>query len=76
MLVSAIPGGTISYEHRCINGRGASAGASVSTQNLWSPAADLSYRFMYQCPYWCALLSTPASVRARPRTRRASPHRR
>lgn len=50
-LVSIVPGGTITYEHRNFGGKVATLAASVNTKNFLAPADDLSYRFMYTLPY-------------------------
>lgn len=50
-LVSLVPGGTITYEHRNLGGRAATVAASINTKNFLAPADDLSYRFMYNVPY-------------------------
>jgi len=50
-LVSLIPGGTITYEHRNLGGRAATMAASVNTKNFLAPSDDLSYRLMYSLPY-------------------------
>jgi outer membrane protein assembly factor BamA len=50
-LVSLVPGGTVTYEHRNLLGRAATVAASVNTKNFLAPADDLSYRFVYSQPY-------------------------
>ena len=50
-LVSIVPGGTITYEHRNVGGKVATMAASVNTKNFLAPAEDLSYRFIYTLPY-------------------------
>ena len=50
-LVSLVPGGTITYEHRNLGGRAATMAASVNTKNFLAPSDDLSYRFIYTLPY-------------------------
>ena len=50
-LVSIVPGGTITYEHRNLGGRAATFAASVNTKNFMAPSDDMSYRFAYSVPY-------------------------
>lgn len=50
-LVSLVPGGTITYEHRNLGGKAATVAASINTKNFLSPADDLSYRFVFSQPY-------------------------
>ena len=50
-LVSLIPGGTITYEHRNLGGRAATLAASVNTKNFLAPSEDLAYRLVYSQPY-------------------------
>ena len=50
-LVSLIPGGTITYEHRNLGGRAATLAASVNTKNFLSPSEDLAYRLVYSQPF-------------------------
>lgn len=50
-LVSLVPGGTITYEHRNLGGRAATLAASVNTKNFLAPSEDLAYRLVYSQPY-------------------------
>ena len=50
-LVSLVPGGTITYEHRNLGGRAATMAASINTKNFLAPSEDLSYRVIYSQPY-------------------------
>lgn len=50
-LVSLVPGGTITYEHRNLQGRAATLAASINTKNFLAPSEDLSYRLIYSIPY-------------------------
>lgn len=50
-LVSLVPGGTITYEHRNVGGKAATMAASINTKNFLAPSDDLSYRFIYSHPY-------------------------
>ena len=50
-LVSLVPGGTITYEHRNLGGRAATFAASINTKNFLAPSDDLSYRMIFSQPY-------------------------
>ena len=50
-LVSLVPGGTITYEHRNLGGRAATFAASVNTKNFLAPSEDMSYRLIFSQPY-------------------------
>ncbi|CAL9165656.1 unnamed protein product, partial [Musa hybrid cultivar] len=45
------PGGTVSFEHRNINGLNRSIVGSVTSSNLLNPQDDLSFKLEYVHPY-------------------------
>ncbi|CAI7832832.1 unnamed protein product, partial [Closterium sp. NIES-53] len=49
--VSILPGGSVSFEHRNINGLNRSVTGSVSAGNLLSPQDDLVFKLEYVHPY-------------------------
>jgi outer membrane protein assembly factor BamA len=50
-LVSLVPGGTITYEHRNLGGRAGTLAASVNTKSFLAPSEDLAYRMVYTQPF-------------------------
>ncbi|CAL9134911.1 unnamed protein product [Musa textilis] len=50
-LASIQPGGTVSFEHRNINGLNRSIVGSVTSSNLLNPQDDLSFKLEYVHPY-------------------------
>ncbi|CAL9058522.1 protein TOC75-3, chloroplastic-like [Musa acuminata AAA Group] len=50
-LASVQPGGTVSFEHRNINGLNRSIVGSVTSSNLLNPQDDLSFKLEYVHPY-------------------------
>ncbi|KAI8016082.1 hypothetical protein LOK49_LG05G01330 [Camellia lanceoleosa] len=50
-LASIQPGGTVSFEHRNLNGLNRSILGSVSTSNFLNPQDDLSFKLEYVHPY-------------------------
>ena len=50
-LVSIVPGGTITYEHRNLGGRAGTLAASVNTKNFMQPSEDMAYRMVYTQPF-------------------------
>jgi len=50
-LVSIVPGGTITYEHRNLGGRAGTLAASVNTKNFMQPSEDMAYRMVYSQPF-------------------------
>ena len=50
-LVSIVPGGTITYEHRNLGGRAGTLAASVNTKSFLAPSEDLAYRMVYTQPF-------------------------
>jgi hypothetical protein len=50
-LVSLVPGGTVTYENRNLDGKGAMFAASINTKNFVQPTDDLAYRMQFSVPY-------------------------
>ena len=50
-LVSIVPGGTITYEHRNLGGRAGTLAASVNTKSFLAPSEDMAYRMVYTQPF-------------------------
>ncbi|CAA7406347.1 unnamed protein product [Spirodela intermedia] len=57
-LASIQPGGTVSFEHRNINGLNRSILGSVTSSNLFNPQDDLSFKLEYVHPYLDGLYSS------------------
>eukprot|EP00884_Botryococcus_braunii_P006606 jgi/Botrbrau1/15947/Bobra.0260s0008.1 len=51
VLATAVPGGSITFEHRNLQKKGRTASVSVTTGNFMQPADDLGYRVDYKHPY-------------------------
>lgn len=67
MLVSIVPGGSVTFEHRNLQGVGNQISASINTQNFLQPQDDLGFKARPQM-LWrrCLTCHAPATV---------SPHR-
>ncbi|XP_004507162.1 protein TOC75, chloroplastic [Cicer arietinum] len=50
-LASLQPGGTITFEHRNLQGLNRSLTGSVTTSNFWNPQDDLAFKMEYAHPY-------------------------
>lgn len=49
--VSFVPGGSVTFEHRNLQGCGNQLSASINTQNFLRPAEDLGFRLEYRVPF-------------------------
>jgi len=50
-VVSLVPGGSISFEHRNLQGIGNQISASINTQNFLRPQEDLGFKVEYKVPF-------------------------